>query len=496
VLLDALPLDAAIDAASGWLDNPAVARWLAQHAPDRLDGGLATAALDAVWPRGMQLTLEGDLGGHLAEGLETEAAASVGRDAEGRASATVRTRAGVSLTQAVGTREEDAFGRVEAAQRLEAAGLLTVDVLWDLDGLVLGGPRLAAALLDGDPQDAVATQLAPLALEAAPDVALEAGARARADVTADALETHGLQTPVRTLLAPLLDAGSATGSGLLAQATRIEALGAALIEARLELRGALSAEVEAALSSLPALLAPAHLEALSARLAGGAVGAVVVRLGAAGDPVDAWLELETHTEGASGETTERRTARTPEQVDALLGRGDAPVDTTRSHARALAPAEADALLPLVVWGLVRAADLGAGLPAVQHLEQLRLEATATVPADAIAAARAAGSPGRSTEEDVDAILAAATGGPLPSGPAGAGARAGAAAMPAPPSLRLRGRVALGVGGSLAAGAVEDASATARGRAGLALDHPVAEGDAPDLLARLGAGRAAQGSRRA
>jgi hypothetical protein len=391
---------------------------------------------------------------------------------------------GVSLTQAVGTREEDAFGQTETARRLEAGGRLTLDVLWDADGLVLGGPRLAAAVLAGATTEDLYEQAAQAALEAAPDLALEGGVHARADITVDGLETHGLRTPLRTLAAPLLSSCAGAGSALLEQATRIETLGPGLLEAQLTLSGTLGVDAQAALAAVPALVTPDQWEALEARLDTGAECTLVARIGAAGETSDAWLTLGAgKADGKSG-TSERLTVRTTEQLEAALGTGDAPLDWDRTVTRQLSPDEAEPLLPLVTRAL--AGTLGAlgHTPGIQELEALHLEATATVPADAIAAARAAGLVGLSPQEEVDAILAAATGGTLAPGRNPEGAAAGARALPAPPRLRLRGRILLGAGGSLATGAVEDASATARGRLGLDLDHPLSASDAPGALEML------------
>lgn len=187
-----------------------------------------------------------------------------------------------------------------------------------------------------------------------------------------------------------------------------------------------------------------------------------------------------HQAGRFGRRT-TQTARSRAEVAALLGRGTQPRACTRSVQRILRPEEADAISP---WMCRTVGALLGAMPGAQQQVSFSLLAEAHVPAAAIAAARAAGlEPGKPGDE-VDAILSVAMGAPLPAGTNRAAARAGVALLPAAPRLRLRGQRAIGAGGAVSAGAVEDASLTARARAGLQLDHPVSPSEAPALLAAL------------
>jgi len=494
LVLDVLPREEALEAAKAWIHNPAAAEWLARHAPELLDGDLAARALDTVWPRGTLLVLETELGGHLLGGLETGSESAIGRAPDGRASASMRTRAGISFVQALGLHTEDAFGRSLVSERADATASLTLDVCWDVDGLVLGGPRLAAMLLSSDPVGDVGSVLAPLALEAIPAVSLTGGVQARARVSSETLEASGLLSPVLALTSPLVDRAHVDVAALLGDATTITLLGPELLEVRARLEGTLSAALQATLAGLPALLVPEQAPLLLAALDAGATGTLAFQLGRPGTPMDARIELEHSSQDAGVTRTEQVVIRSAAELAATLRSGEAPVERTRTVWRALGTAEAAALLPLVLRGLGGGLDLAGELPGLQHLDTLGLEATARVTTTAIQEARDAGLRGLSADEEIDAILAAATGAPMPAGADRRSALAGARALDTPPTLRVVGRTSLGVGGAAYAGAGEDVGMMARGRTGLELDHPIPPAEAPAALERLS--RAGQGERRA
>ena len=494
LLLDSLPLPEAIAAASSWLHNPAVAEWMADRAPVSGMGSITGGLLDALWPAGTTLMLEGDLGGHLFGGLELQAVGSFGRTPDGRLTAAIQTQAGISFIQAIGLQDEDAFGRTRLDERADAAAFLALEVCWDIDGLALGIPRLVALGMTNDPARELGAACAPIILEAAPDVAVTAGVQATASVTNEALEATDLLAPARMLSAPFVDDGAFDLQALVGLTNRIEMLGPSLLEMRAELTGSLDASVCVELSTLTQLLLPDQVPVLAARVEEGASGIVVLGLGAPGSPTDAHLEL-TQTRGNGVlQASETSIARCPDEIQTLLGLGEAPVERTRSLTRPLQPDEAAQLLPMVLRGIRGLLDVLDTVPGIQHLDSLSILATARVPAEAFEAARDAGLEGLSPDVEFDAILSAAIGGPLPPGADVDAAMQGAARMANPPDLRLTGRIALGAGRAVAAGAGEDIGLTARARTGLDLDHPIPVASNPALLAHLT--RSGQSSRRA
>ena len=224
LLLDSLPLPEAIAAASSWLHNPAVAEWMAARAPASDMGSITGGLLDALWPAGTTLMLEGDLGGHLFGGLELQAVGSFGRTPDGRLTAAIQTQAGISFIQAIGLQDEDAFGRTRLDERADAAALLALEVCWDIDGLALGIPRLMAVCMTDDPARELGAACAPIILEAAPDVAVTAGVQATASIADEALEATNLLGPARMLSAPFIDDGIRL-QALVGLTNRIEMLG-------------------------------------------------------------------------------------------------------------------------------------------------------------------------------------------------------------------------------------------------------------------------------
>ena len=137
------------------------------------------------------------------------------------------------------------------------------------------------------------------------------------------------------------------------------------------------------------------------------------------------------------QASETSIARCPDEIQTLLGLGEAPVERTRSLTRPLQPDEAAQLLPMVLRGIRGLLDVLDTVPGIQHLDSLSILATARVPAEAFEAARDAGLEGLSPDVEFDAILSAAIGGAAATRSRRRRGDAGAARMANPPDLGSR-----------------------------------------------------------
>ncbi len=125
LLLDGMPLGVGLPVAVDHIANPAVATWIAQQDPAAIDSTLRGdadaffALLDRLWPRGVGLSLEGQLAAQVLGGLGGQGAWTLLRDDAGRlclrGGPTFLLKQGLGL----GLGMTDAFGEGPAA----AAGL-------------------------------------------------------------------------------------------------------------------------------------------------------------------------------------------------------------------------------------------------------------------------------------------------------------------------------------------------------------------------------------
>lgn len=123
LILDALPLGEAVEAALPYVSNPAVREWLQALDPATLLAsvdGLAARCLDAVWPVGTGVTVEGEIAGAIALGTKLKGSALALRTGADQVRTTVDLSGAVGIRgigEAAGVKLEGALGDALIAAR-------------------------------------------------------------------------------------------------------------------------------------------------------------------------------------------------------------------------------------------------------------------------------------------------------------------------------------------------------------------------------------------